>query len=98
MVRHAEVESQGLIRQRRDIIGFSWLGNRIMDNKHQNKRLIMLSFMIRALVVAGLTCLSVTANAQPANVVLVNGKVVTVDDRFSIAEALAIRGERIVAV
>ena len=30
--------------------------------------------------------------------ILVNGKIVTVDDRFTIAEALAIRGQRIVAV
>ena len=29
---------------------------------------------------------------------LVNGKIVTVDDRFTIAQALAIRGERIVKV
>jgi predicted amidohydrolase YtcJ len=32
------------------------------------------------------------------DVVLVNGKIVTVDDRFSIAQAVAISGERIVAV
>jgi predicted amidohydrolase YtcJ len=33
-----------------------------------------------------------------ADLVLTNGKVVTVDDRFTIAEALAIKGQRIVAV
>jgi predicted amidohydrolase YtcJ len=38
------------------------------------------------------------AHAQTADTVLVNGKIVTVDDRFTIAEALAIRGSRIVAV
>jgi predicted amidohydrolase YtcJ len=38
------------------------------------------------------------ARAQTADTVLVNGKVVTVDDRFSIAQALAIRGNRIVKV
>ena len=38
------------------------------------------------------------AQVQPADIILSNGKVVTVDDRFSIASALAIRGERIVAV
>jgi predicted amidohydrolase YtcJ len=38
------------------------------------------------------------ALAQSADKVLLNGKVVTADDRFSIGEALAIRGERIVAV
>jgi predicted amidohydrolase YtcJ len=35
---------------------------------------------------------------EPADTLLVNGKIVTVDDRFTIAEALAIRNERIVAV
>jgi len=40
---------------------------------------------------------AVSAHAQNADLVLVNGKIVTVDDRFSIAEALAIRGQRIVA-
>jgi predicted amidohydrolase YtcJ len=38
------------------------------------------------------------AGAQTADTVLVNGKIVTVDDRFTIAQALAIRGERIVKV
>ena len=36
--------------------------------------------------------------AQAPDTVLVNGKIVTVDDRFTIAEALAISGERIVTV
>jgi hypothetical protein len=36
--------------------------------------------------------------AVAPDVILSNGKVVTVDDRFTIAEAVAIRGERIVAV
>src|SRR5262249_4764795 len=45
------------------------------------------------LVAAPLT----TANPQPADKVLQNGKIVTVDDRFAIVEALAIRGQRIVA-
>jgi predicted amidohydrolase YtcJ len=34
----------------------------------------------------------------PADTILTGGKIVTVDDRFSIAQALAIRGERIMAV
>jgi predicted amidohydrolase YtcJ len=37
------------------------------------------------------------AHAQ-ADLVLHNGKIVTVDDRFSIAQAIAIKGERIIAV
>src|SRR5262245_18322756 len=38
------------------------------------------------------------AHAQAADTVLVNGKIVTVVDRFTIAQALAIRGERLVKV
>ena len=38
------------------------------------------------------------AAAEDADLILLNGKIVTVDDRFSIAQALAIRGQRIVAV
>ena len=36
--------------------------------------------------------------AETADLILVNGKIVTVDDRFTIAQALAIKGQRIVAV
>src|SRR5262245_29880507 len=35
---------------------------------------------------------------EPAELILVNGKVVTVDDRFTIAQAIGIKGSRIVAV
>ena len=45
-----------------------------------------------------LLALATGAAAQNADLVLLNGKIVTVDDRFSIAQALAIRGQRIVAV
>jgi hypothetical protein len=39
------------------------------------------------------------AHAQPApDLVLANGKIITVDERFTIAEAVATRGDRIVAV
>lgn len=52
----------------------------------------------------GLTCVLCllahgnVAPAQEAELVLHNGKVVTVDARFSVAQALAVRGERILAV
>ncbi|HEY6722353.1 MAG TPA: amidohydrolase [Burkholderiales bacterium] len=36
--------------------------------------------------------------AEPADTILLNGKIVTVDDRFTFAQGVAIRGERIVAV
>ncbi len=42
---------------------------------------------------------SVTHAQEPvADLILTNGKIVTVDDRFTIAQAVAIKGERIVAV
>jgi predicted amidohydrolase YtcJ len=39
-----------------------------------------------------------TLFAQPADLILTNGKIVTVDERFTIAQAIAIRGDRIQAV
>ena len=52
-----------------------------------------------AIPVAAVTLLgSVTVAQQDADIVLVNGNIVTVDDYFSIQEAVAIRGERIAAV
>jgi predicted amidohydrolase YtcJ len=53
--------------------------------------------MIRALVL-GLTTLASPAQAQTVDRVLLNGKIVTVDGQFRIAQALAIAGPRIVAV
>ena len=41
---------------------------------------------------------NIGAQSAPPDQILVNGKVVTVDDTFSIAEAIAVRGNRIVAV
>jgi predicted amidohydrolase YtcJ len=58
----------------------------------------MRSLKTGTLVAALLMGLSLTAQAQTADTILVNGKIVTVDDRFTIAEALAVRGGRIVAV
>jgi hypothetical protein len=36
--------------------------------------------------------------ASPADLILSNGKIVTVDERFTIAQAVAVRGQRVVAV
>ncbi len=42
---------------------------------------------------------STAAQQQPSpDIILTNGKIITVDDRFTITEAVAVRGERIVAV
>src|SRR5687768_3603285 len=45
-----------------------------------------------------LTAVSLSAQQPAADVILTNGKVITVDDRFTIAQAVAVRGDRIVAV
>jgi hypothetical protein len=55
-------------------------------------------FFLRSAVACLMSALSTAAIAQSADTVLLNGKIVTVDDRFTIAEALAIRGQRIIAV
>src|ERR1700730_4789642 len=57
----------------------------------------ILSVTIGVLLVVG-GALSVLRAQQPApNLILSNGKIITVDERFSIAQAVAIRGDRIVA-
>src|SRR5687767_7578505 len=52
------------------------------------------------LAVAAIAGLSMLLNAQQprADIVLTNGKVITVDEKFSIAQAVAIAGDRILAV
>ena len=51
-------------------------------------------------LVAGLVGASLALEAQQAapDIILSNGKIITVDDTFSIAQAVAVRGDRIVAV
>jgi predicted amidohydrolase YtcJ len=56
---------------------------------------------MKNLVVVATALVAVCAAAAAAEVpdtILYNGKVLTVDERFSVAEAVAVRGERIVAV
>src|SRR5512139_3551608 len=57
-----------------------------------------LPLVIRSIVVSVGMVWSVTAFAQSADLILRNGKIVTVDDQFTTGQALAIRGERIIAV
>ena len=52
---------------------------------------------IRALGTLLALCWSSVAWAQTADIILTNGKIITVDDRFTIAQALAIKGERVIA-
>src|SRR6516162_2036460 len=50
------------------------------------------------LALAALAGAMVRAQQPAPDLVLLNGKIVTVDDRFAIAQAVAVRGDRIVAV
>ena len=54
-------------------------------------------YLISITVLLGLAS-SITVQAQAPDLVLTNGKIITVDNQFSIAEAVAIRGEWIVTV
>src|SRR5258705_12751512 len=38
------------------------------------------------------------ARDRPADLILTNGKIITVDEKFTIAQAVAIKGDRVVAV
>lgn len=52
----------------------------------------------RALLALMIAFTGAAAAAETADTILVNGKIVTVDDRFRIAQAVAIKGQRIVGV
>lgn len=54
--------------------------------------------MFKSVVSILFTLLASSVTAQPADTVLVNGKVLVGDDRFSVREAIAVRQDRILAV
>jgi predicted amidohydrolase YtcJ len=54
--------------------------------------------IVAAALAAALAAGCASTPSTPPDVVLYNGKIVTVDPKFSIAQAVAIRGERFVAV
>ena len=56
--------------------------------------MLRLGASIVALLVLG----TMSALAQTADKALINGKIITVDDRFTIGQAIAIRGQRVVKV
>jgi len=49
-------------------------------------------------MVLSLATLAMRAQQPGVDIILTNGKIITVDDRFTIAQAIAVRGERIIAV
>jgi len=62
-----------------------------------NRLVARTSAVAALLVVAGALAL-VSAQQGAPDIILSNGKVITVDERFQVAQAIAIRGDRIVAV
>jgi len=58
--------------------------------------------VVAGMLVAGVAAISMLSafaqGAVTADLILSNGKIVTVDDRFTIAQAVAIKGNRIVAI
>src|SRR5579872_4532003 len=52
----------------------------------------------RIVLLAAVSLLSLGAQQAAPDQILSNGKIITVDDRFTVAQAVAIRGNRIVAV
>src|SRR5262245_60425921 len=52
------------------------------------------------IVLSATACASALLHAQQSapGLILTNGKIITVDERFSVAQAIAVKGERIVAV
>src|SRR4051812_33098492 len=57
---------------------------------------------LRLGLITAATAIAITGSSplaqSTADMVLLNGKIITVDERFSIAQAVAIHGDRIVAV
>src|SRR6185295_2157934 len=53
--------------------------------------------MLKILLIA-LACVGLYAQTPAPDTILTNGKIITVDERFTIAQAVAIRGDRVVAV
>ena len=74
------------------------------DSRRRSSRAVVVgTLMTRCIsIVVGALARSIcglgAAAATQADLVLTNGKIITVDERFTIAQAVAIAGDRIVAV
>src|SRR5262245_39343106 len=59
---------------------------------------LMLKPLLLGLMSAAVAAVALHAQQPPADVVLTTGKIITVDGKFTVAQAVAIRGDRFVAV
>jgi predicted amidohydrolase YtcJ len=57
-----------------------------------------MTWRIPAVILLAASAAALHAQQAAPNTILTNGKIITVDERFSIAQAVAIRGDRIIAV
>jgi predicted amidohydrolase YtcJ len=57
-----------------------------------------ISWLVVAALLSFPSCRSARKDALSADLVLINGKIITVDENDSIAEAVAVKGQRIIAV
>ena len=62
------------------------------------RRLILKPLLLGLIGAVAGAAATIHAQQQPADVILTNGKVITVDNKFTVAQAVAIRGDRFVAV
>jgi len=64
----------------------------------KRKKSFLVAMILSAMLAAGMILASTAQKPEPADLVLVGGKIVTMDEAKPQAEALAVRGDRIVAV
>ena len=62
------------------------------------RRLILKPLLLGLIGAVAGAAATIHAQQQPADIILTNGKIITVDNQFTIAQAVAIRGDRFVAV
>lgn len=62
------------------------------------KRLLLKPLLLGLITAAVVAVVSLHAQQPPADLVLTNGKIITVDAKFTIAQAAAIRGDRFISV
>jgi hypothetical protein len=75
-----------------------WTYRHIRDKNASMKHFQFTSLAAVTLLFTVLESFPLNAQLPTADLILTNGKIVTVDERFSIAQAVAIRGDRVVAV
>jgi hypothetical protein len=64
----------------------------------KRKKIFLVAMTLSVLLAAGMILAGTAQKPEPADLVLVEGKIVTMDEAKPQAEALAVRGDRIVAV